>query len=263
MVGMTSSPGGRPVAIVTGGGSGIGLASARALARAGYDLVLNGRRAALLEKAVADIRSTAPDATVRYVAGSIAAETTIEALFVLAETTFGRLDAVVSAAATLHVANFAELTLAEWDDMVGTVLRGAAMMAMAATRSFIASKTPGRMIFVSSISSRHADPGLAHYCAAKAGVDALVRSLVVDLSDHGIVANSVAPGWIHTPMIGDFVDSLEPGALRVMNPQARAASADEVGAVVKFLVADAPSFVAGTCITVDGGQTIMNHNIFG
>lgn len=251
----------RPAAIVTGAGSGIGLASARSLAAAGYDLVINGRRKNLLEEAAAAIVAAVPGAAVEIVGGSVAEPGDVEAIFARAADAYGRLDAVVSAAAALHVANFKDLTLADWDEMNATVLRGAAMIAMAATKSFLATRTRGRIVFISSISARVADPGLAHYCAAKAGVDALVRSLAVDLSADGIVANSVAPGWIHTPMIGEFVDSLQPGALAVMNPQARAADPDEVARIVRFLVAEAPDFLTGTTITVDGGQTVMNHVI--
>ncbi|TPN85644.1 SDR family oxidoreductase [Mesorhizobium sp. CU2] len=251
----------RPAAIVTGAGSGIGLASARSLAAAGYNLVINGRRKHLLEEAAAAIVAAVPGAAVEIVGGSVAEPGDVDAIFARAVDAYGRLDAVVSAAAALHVANFKDLTLADWDEMNATVLRGAAMIAMAATKSFLATRTRGRIVFISSISARVADPGLAHYCAAKAGVDALVRSLAVDLSADGIVANSVAPGWIHTPMIGEFVDSLQPGALAVMNPQARAADPDEVARIVRFLVAEAPDFLTGTTITVDGGQTVMNHVI--
>ena len=253
----------RPVAIVTGGGSGIGLASALALAAAGYNLVINGRRAGLLEQAALAIRQAAPGAVVETVAGSIGSVADVEAMFARAESAFGRLDAVVGAAAALHVANFKDLTIDDWDEMQGTVLRGAALVAMAATRKFVASKTRGRIVFITSVSARVSDPGLAHYCAAKAGVEALTRSLAVDLSADGIVANAVAPGWIHTPMIGEFVDTLAPSALAVMNPQARAADPDEVAEVVRFLVVDAPTFLTGTTITVDGGQTAMNHVIEG
>ena len=250
-----------PVAIVTGGGSGIGLASARSLAAAGYDLVLNGRRREVLEEAANSIRAATPGARVELCDGSIAEPACVEALFARAADVYGRLDAVVSAAAALHVANFKDMTLADWDAMHATVLRGSAMVAMGATKAFLSTATKGRMVFITSISARVADAGLAHYCAAKAGVDALVRSLAVDLSADGIVANSVAPGWINTPMIGEFVDSLPPGALSVMNPQARAADPDEIARVVRFLVVDAPDFLTGTTITVDGGQTIMNHVI--
>lgn len=248
-----------PVAIVTGGGSGIGLASAEALAAAGYRLVISGRRAEVLASAAAAIRAAVPGAQVETVAGSVADADDVEALFARAETVYGRLDAVVGAAAALHVANFKQMRIAEWDDVVATVLRGAALIAMAATRKFLASATKGRIVFITSVSARVSDPGLAHYCAAKGGVEALTRSLAVDLSSDGIVTNAVAPGWINTPMIGEFVDALEPGALRVMNPQARAASPREVADVVRFLVVDAPPFLTGTTITVDGGQTAMNH----
>ncbi|MGY5809006.1 SDR family NAD(P)-dependent oxidoreductase [Rhizobium sp. LEGMi198b] len=254
---------GKPVAIVTGGGSGIGLACARSLALAGYRLVINGRRQRTLDEAAHSILSTVADAEIETVSGSVANPSDVDAVFVRAASAYGRLDAVVSAAAALHVANFKDMKLQDWDDMNATVLRGAALIAMASTKAFLAAGTHGRMVFISSISARVADPGLAHYCAAKAGVDALVRSLAVDLSSDGIVANSVAPGWIHTPMIGEFVESLPPGALSVMNPQARAANPDEVAKVVRFLVVDAPDFLTGSTITVDGGQTIMNHVIDG
>ncbi|VXB62750.1 SDR family NAD(P)-dependent oxidoreductase [Aeromicrobium sp. 9AM] len=251
-------PGSRPVALVTGGGSGIGLASAEALARAGHDVTIVGRRPAALAEAAAQVRAAAREATVLVAPADVGARDEVEGAFAATLSTFGRLDVFVGAAAALHTANFRDLTIEGWDEMVDVVLRGSAMCAMAATRHFVQAGG-GRVIFIGSISASVSDFELAHYCAAKAGVHALARSMAVDLASANIWVNVVAPGWVNTPMIGEYVDSLEAGVLLAMNPQGRAARPAEIADVVRFLAVDAPPFLTGSTITVDGGQTVMNH----
>ncbi|MFC8431939.1 SDR family NAD(P)-dependent oxidoreductase [Streptomyces sp. NPDC057253] len=247
-----------PVAVVTGGATGIGLAVAEALAGQGYDVVVAGRRAEALADAVERLRTIAPAARVCAVPTDVGAPADVDALFARVEAEYGRLDALVTAAAALHVAPFDELTPADWHTMIDVVVNGAALSCMHATR-LMKARGGGRIVLIGSVSGMVSDAGLAHYNAAKAAVHSLARSLAVDLAPYGITANAIAPGWIRTPMISDFVDTVDAEWLRHMNPMSRAADPAEVADVVRYLVTEAPTFLTGATIAVDGGQTAMNH----
>ncbi|MDQ6816252.1 MAG: SDR family oxidoreductase, partial [Actinomycetota bacterium] len=95
----------------------------------------------------------------------------------------------------------------------------------------------------------------AHYSASKAAISSLARSLAVDLASHGIVVNAVAPGWVHTPMTAAYVEGAAPQTLRRLNPLARVGDPSEIATVIVFLVAEAPTFLTGATVFVDGGET--------
>jgi NAD(P)-dependent dehydrogenase (short-subunit alcohol dehydrogenase family) len=114
----------------------------------------------------------------------------------------------------------------------------------------------GRIVLISSIDTITSEPEVAAYNAAKAAVGSLVRSIAVDCSKDGILANAVAPGWVYTPMAAPYIDDAEPGMMERINPVGRAADPDEVGNVIEYLALDAPPFLTGSTITIDGGQTI-------
>ncbi|WEH12842.1 SDR family NAD(P)-dependent oxidoreductase [Streptomyces sp. VNUA24] len=247
-----------PVAVVTGGATGIGFAVAEALAGRGYDVVVAGRRAETLTEAVEQLRTTVPGARVTGVPTDVGAPADVDALFARVEAEYGRIDALVTAAAALHVAPFDELTPSDWHSMIDVVVNGAALSCMHATR-LMKARGDGRIVLIGSVSGMVSDAGLAHYNAAKAAVHSLARSLAVDLAPYGITANAIAPGWIRTPMISDFVDTVDAEWLRHMNPMSRAAEPAEVADVVRYLVTEAPTFLTGATIAVDGGQTAMNH----
>ena len=103
----------------------------------------------------------------------------------------------------------------------------------------------GRIIPVSSVSAALSELLSAHYSAAKAAVSSLVRSMAVDLSRHGIQANAVAPGWIHTEMVDDFVRDASPESLARINLLGRVGAPDEVANVVEYLALDAPPYMTG------------------
>ncbi|OPX10175.1 SDR family NAD(P)-dependent oxidoreductase [Mycobacterium sp. AT1] len=247
-----------PVAVVTGGASGIGYAVAAALVEQGYHVTIAGRRPDALAEAVQKLQLIDDQAQIDGVVTDVGKYDQVDRLFAAVEEKHGRIDALVSAAAALHVAPFDELTHADWLEMVDVVLNGAALACMHAAKRMKA-QGGGRMVLVGSVSGMVSDAGLAHYNAAKAGLHSLGRSLAVDLAPYNITANVVAPGWIRTPMIADFVDTVSAEWLRHMNPMSRAASPDEVANLVRYLIIDAPTFVTGAVIPVDGGQTAMNH----
>jgi NAD(P)-dependent dehydrogenase (short-subunit alcohol dehydrogenase family) len=108
------------------------------------------------------------------------------------------------------------------------------------------------------VNERASEASSAPYSAAKAATSSLVRSMAVDLARRGIQANAVAPGAVATEMAAPFLDALEPGELDRANPLGRAADPDEIANVITYLALDAPDFLIGETIFVDGGQFAWN-----
>jgi NAD(P)-dependent dehydrogenase (short-subunit alcohol dehydrogenase family) len=246
----------RRSAVITGGGTGIGFATAVALNGAGFDVTIVGRRGDLLASAaetiagqgggppvavqVADLSE--PDAAARAVDEHVAR--------------FGGIDALVAGAGSYEPVGILEVTAAAWDATMDVHLRGAVLCASAAARHMTRAGR-GRIVLISSVNGFQSDPGSVHYNAAKTAIISVARSLAVDLADTGVSANAVAPGWVNTPMTDDYLADTTPERLRRVNPLGRAGRPDEIARVIGFLIIDAPEFLTGSTITVDGGQTAM------
>jgi meso-butanediol dehydrogenase / (S,S)-butanediol dehydrogenase / diacetyl reductase len=245
--------------LVTGGGTGIGAATARALAAGGATVVVCGRRAEPLAAVAAqpgvlavpcDI--TDPDAVERLVATAVAAH--------------GRLDGLVLNAGVMFAGGVAELTAADFAAMVSANLTGAFLVARAALPHLLASR--GSVVAVASIAALRAASGMGGYAATKAGLAMLTQSLAVDHAHQGLRANVVCPGWTVTEMAD--AEMAEFGAERGLTagaaydlvtalvPQRRPATAAEVAAVVCWLLSDAASYVNGAVLPVDGAASAVD-----
>jgi 3-oxoacyl-[acyl-carrier protein] reductase len=245
------------VALVTGGGSGIGRALAVAYARAGAASVVGyfpgdphdaGETVAAVEAAGG--RCTAVAVDVRDPAR-------VDALAAAAVDSYGRLDIVVAAAGVLRRAPLAELTDESWDDMLSVDLTGV-------LRTFRSSAAvmsgPGAMVAVSSIAGGvYGWDDHAHYAAAKSGVLGLCRSLAVELAPRRIRVNAVIPGLIESPQSLDPVNSLGPEGLEAAGaaiPWGRVGTVDEAARAIRFLTGDDAAYVTGQQLVVDGGLTV-------
>jgi NAD(P)-dependent dehydrogenase (short-subunit alcohol dehydrogenase family) len=241
------------VALVTGGGSGIGYACALGLAQAGFDIAIAGRRVEVLGSAARGIQQE----TRRRVAAIPVDLALPDAPAELVERTtaeLSRIDVLVNAAGTCTPVPTASLDAAAWDNAVNVLLRGAALCTIAA-----ANKMPdgGRIIMITSIDEVQSEPNVAHYCAAKAGLGAFARSIAVDLTSRGITVNNVAPGWVHTDTANARLSKATPESLKRLNPLARGGQPAEIAKVVTFLATEAPAYLTGSTITIDGGQTVQ------
>jgi meso-butanediol dehydrogenase / (S,S)-butanediol dehydrogenase / diacetyl reductase len=245
--------------LVTGGGTGIGAAVARTLTAAGQRVAICGRRsdplrAIAAETGALDLVCDISDA--EQVAGLIGT--------VVAE--FGRLDGLVLNAGVIAPGGVGELSVADWSAMVSVNLTGAFLVAKAGLAHLIDSR--GAIVSVASIAALRAASEMGGYAATKAGLAMLTQSLAVDHAHQGLRANVVCPGWTITEMADEEMAAFGGGrGIPVKNaydlvtalvPVRRAASADEVAAVVAWLLSDAASYVNGAVIPVDGAASAVD-----
>jgi NAD(P)-dependent dehydrogenase (short-subunit alcohol dehydrogenase family) len=167
----------------------------------------------------------------------------------------GDLEIVVHAAAICAPSSVLDLTEETWDRTLDVALRGTALNTIAAARH-MRDRGRGNIVLITSIDAELVEPGLAHYSAAKAGLAAFGRCMAVELGPTGISVNSVAPGWVRTETAAPRLDRATPESLQRLNAVARPADPVEIANVVAYLAFDAPPYLTGTTITVDGGQSI-------
>ncbi|WP_020111318.1 SDR family NAD(P)-dependent oxidoreductase [Rhodococcus sp. 114MFTsu3.1] len=243
----------KQVALVTGGGSGIGAATARRLATEGALVVITGRTVSKLDEIVTDdlpgtIVSRQLDVT-DYDA--------VQALITAIVDEFGRLDLVVNSAGIGPSGTISTTSAQDWNAMIGTVLTGAFHTAKAAMPFLEASR--GNIVNVTSVSGVGGDWGAASYNAAKGGLTNFTRALALDHALAGVRVNAVAPSFTETPMTADMHDDTD-----LMNrfidrlPLGRGAEPAEVAAAIAFLASADASFITGAILPVDGGLGASN-----
>jgi NAD(P)-dependent dehydrogenase (short-subunit alcohol dehydrogenase family) len=238
-------------AIVTGSDSGIGKASAIALARAGFDVGITWNTDEEgAEGTAEEVRGLGRSAAVRRLDVS-RFEEAAEVVGELAEE-LGGLDAFVNNAGTGKSHSFLEFPLEDWQDVLDVDLTGAFVCAQRAARIMVAAGTRGRIINVTSVHEHIPLPEAAAYCAAKGGLGLLTKVMALELGEHGITVNAIAPGEIATPMTG--AHETDPSEQeRPALPLGRPGNAHEIAAVVAFLASPDASYATGGSFVVDGG----------
>ena len=248
------------VALVTGGTSGIGRATALAFARAGARVVVTGRRREEGRAVVDACQALGPEAA--FFAADVQEEREVERLFGDALARFGRLDAAFLNAGTEGV--FGPLLTAEaaeFDRTVATNLRGVWLTLRAAAR-IMAERRHGAIVTTSSWLAVGAFAGSTAYSASKGGVDALVRAAAVELAESGVRVNSVQPGYIVTEMFRRFLDPEDrvTGAPFLhATPMRRYGAPEEIARAVVWLCSDESSYVTGQTLAIDGGLTVPGN----
>jgi NAD(P)-dependent dehydrogenase (short-subunit alcohol dehydrogenase family) len=243
------------VGVITGGASGIGLATARRFAAEGAQLVLGDRNESLL----ATVAEELGDAVATEVI-DVTVESDIERLVARAVATFGGLDVAVNCAGLGTLAPVAVHSLDEWNTVVGVCLTGTFLSLKHEAVAMQATGRGGAIVNLASINAKVPAKGMAAYCSAKAGVEMLTRCAAMELGPEGIRVVALGPGLVETPLteyakllpqIGQaYLDSV---------PLGRVGAPDDIANAALFLVSDEASWVSGETLYVDGAESTNGY----
>ena len=241
------------IALVTGGGTGIGRAIALALAAQGAAVAVVYRTS---ESSANEVVSqiVADGGRASALRGDVTLGTEVDALVsqVLAE--WGSLDIVVNNAGLTRDALLLRMTEADWDAVLDTNLKGAFLMTRAALKPMLKQKR-GKIVNITSVIGMIASPGQANYAAAKAGLIGFTRTVAKEVASRHIQVNAVAPGFIETAMTEALPPERKGDVMRQI-PAGRFGLSEEIAGVAAFLCSPASDYITGQTIVVDGGLTI-------
>jgi 3-oxoacyl-[acyl-carrier protein] reductase len=242
------------VAVVTGGGRGIGRAVALRLANEGANVAISYRsNDEAAEKATEEVR--AAGVRCESFKGDVASPEDVAALFDGVSDAFGRIDILVNNAGLTRDNLMMRMKEQEFDDVIGTNLKGTYLCTRAVLRPMIRARW-GRIVNVSSVVGLVGNAGQANYAASKAGIIGFTKSVAREVAQRGITANVVAPGYVETELTGRLPEQVK-DRIREQVPAGRFGEAEEVAEVVAFLAGEGAGYVTGQTLAVDGGMTMQ------
>lgn len=249
-----------PVALVTGGGSGIGAATARALAAEGLRVVVTDVRARSAEDVARSIADAGGTAMSRRM--DVSDEREVTAVFADVSKAWDTPVQVAHAAGVLHFAPALETTVASFDDLLRVNLTGTFIVDVVAAKALRSSQQHGAIVNVSSIHAQLSEPSASAYTAAKGGVEAMSRTFASEWASLGIRVNCVRPGATRTALTEAIYTPQVLAALAQRIPMQRPATAEEIANALVYLLSPRASYITGTTLDVDGGY-VMNGSLPG
>lgn len=240
------------VAVVTGGGTGLGEAAAKALSGAGASVAICGRRQEPLDKVASEIKSGGGEAL--PIVMDVSRREDVEAMAAKALGAFGSVDILVNNAGINIVKPFLKLSEEEWDAVLNTNLKGCFYCCQALGKGMVERKS-GSIINMVSVFGLTGFMNLSPYIASKGAVVQLTKALAVEWARHNVRVNAIAPSYIKTEMTRRDIESDEKILQFNLNkiPMRRGGEPEELAGLVVFLASEASSFVTGETIAVDGG----------
>ena len=238
------------VAVITGASRGIGRAIALKLSAAGAAVVVTATTLEGAKRTADEITALGGRALAVKVDVSVSAE--VEGLFKEAVASFGRLDILVNNAGITKDGLLLRMKDADWDAVVDVNLKGAFICTREAAKVMSKARY-GRIVNVSSVVGEMGNPGQANYCASKAGMIGLTKSVAKELARRNVTVNAVAPGFIETDMTQELSEKAKE-TLQEQIPMGRLGSGDDVASAVLFLVSGGAAYITGHVLSVNGGM---------
>jgi len=242
--------------LISGGSSGIGLATAQRFLAEGSRVFLAGLDQGEVDSALAGL---SPSGEVSGLACDVSLEGDVARMVAAAHRALGGIDVLINNAGTARRDPFLAIAAGDWDRIVAVNLRGMFLVAQAVSRHMVERGAGGAIINMSSTNGLAGEGDYAHYNASKGGVLLLTKTMAVELGRHGIRVNALCPGYIRTPLNEAMSASaggaeFETAYARERIPLGRAGEAEEVAAAYAFLASDDASFIHGAALVIDGGQ---------
>ncbi|MDO0973528.1 SDR family NAD(P)-dependent oxidoreductase [Mycolicibacterium frederiksbergense] len=241
------------VALITGGSSGIGLATARSFAAEGAQVYLTGRRPEVVDAAAADITSdTGGDIT--GVVGDVSDLASLDALYAVIAERSGRLDVLVANAGSGRPIGLTDITEEHYDTTFDDNVKG---LVFTVQKALPLLPDGASVVLMSSIAGISGQPGMSVYAATKAAIRNFARSWALELAPRGIRVSALCPGPVSTPGMSNVLAELgDEGAAGITTPFGRLGDAKEIAAGAVFLASDQSSFLTGSDLIIDGGANI-------
>lgn len=242
--------------IVTGAASGIGAELSTLLAKSGANLVLvdYDEQALDISTRNCDLIS---DSQIIKVCANVSIKNDVQQMVNRTLEQFGKIDFLVTSAGIIYRSKFLDIDLEEWDEVMGTNIRGVFLCNQMVVAQMI-KQGGGRIVNISSVAGRSISLiGGTHYCTSKHAVVGMTRHMARELCQQGIRANVFCPGATNTPMIHDNLDRDEVTALEKRIALGRLADPDEQARVIAFMLSDAASYLNGACIDSNGGSVML------
>ena len=243
-------------ALVTGASSGLGRHFAGVLARSGARVVIAARRAERLEALKQDLLKEGLSA--RASSLDVTQPLQVQEFFNELETSDWLPDIVVNCAGVAASRPLLSQTLADWDTVMDTNLKGAWLISQEAVRRLVNRQLGGAIINIGSIIGERVAGGVVSYCASKAGLHHLTRAMALEVAKWGVRVNALAPGYISTELNAEFLNSPAGERLKSRIPQQRFGQPEDLDGPLLLLASDAGRFITGAVLAVDGGHLVSS-----